>query len=486
MEDRNNEDYKESLTDGSPAEETPVSDAAKTDEVQDGEYHFVRPESNLYEDAGFTPCEEDSEIPKYYVPNIPVEKDPKEKKVKQKKPHNNDGFVRALVLCLICAVLGGLGGGFLASELLSPDPNPVISPTDTPIKPTSAPTESTQPAVDPSSRSNRNTIYTLGCTQAVGVTTEVTTTNWFGQTSSSAVSGSGFVVTSDGYILTNYHVVEYAQKYGCKASVMFYDGKTYEAKIVGFEAENDIAVLKIDANELTPVAVGDSDTILVGDEVYAIGNPLGELAFSMTTGHVSALDRSIATAQNSPAINMFQFDAAVNSGNSGGPLYNENGEVIGVVTAKYSSSGVEGLSFAIPINDAIAIANDLITTGYVTGRAYLGAYIDNRYTSVYAEFYGMPEGAYVFNVEKGSCAEAAGLSAGDIITKLDDKDITSYSDLSSAIRSHKAGDVATLTVYRNNTSLELTVTFDEAKATQADSSTPEKAGDLSGYNSFTA
>ena len=458
-----------------PVEEdtVPENNVSGSEDPSDGEYHFIRPEGNLYEDAGFTPFSEEPEVPEYYVPEEKAE-------VKPKKKRSGGGFVKTVALCLVCAILGGLGGGYFASQLF--EPSSITIPQNT-SKPISGNTDS--PTVNPARSSNGSVIYSLGCSQAVGVTTEVTTTNWFGQTSSSAVSGSGFVVTADGYILTNYHVVEYAQKYNYKVSVIFYDGSVYDAAVVGFEADNDIAVLKINATGLTPVSVGDSDSLQVGDEVYAIGNPLGELAFSMTTGHVSALDRSITTSNNTPAISMFQFDAAVNEGNSGGPLYNDSGEVVGVVSAKYSSSGVEGLGFAIPINDAIDITNDLITTGYVTGRAYLGAYIDNRYTSVYAEFYGMPEGAYVFNVEKGSCAEKAGLSAGDIITKIGDKSIASYSDLSAAIRHYRAGESAVLTVYRNNESIELTVVFDESKPTQ-EQQNPNDLSPFGGYQSYTA
>ena len=222
-------------------------------------------------------------------------------------------------------------------------------------------------------------------------------------------------------------------------------------------------MLKIDGENLPHVTIGDSDAMKVGDEVYAVGNPLGELDFSMTTGHVSALDRLISTESNSEPINMFQFDAAVNSGNSGGPVYNNRGEVVGVVTAKYSSSGVEGLSFAIPINDAASIANDLITKGYVTGKAYMGISLRNDYNSMYANYYGWPVGAMVAGVNDGSCAAAAGIQAGDIITKVGDKDIESYSDLKSAVRRYSAGDTAEITLYRAGESMTVSITFDEAK-----------------------
>jgi serine protease Do len=306
-------------------------------------------------------------------------------------------------------------------------------------------------------------LYELACKQVVGITTEVTYQNFFGQTSTSAVSGSGFILSDDGYILTNYHVIEYADKGGYAISVMLHDGTRYEAAIVGSEESNDIAVLKIEATGLTPVTLGNSDAIRVGDEVHAVGNPLGELEFSMTNGYVSALDRIITTESGGDAINMFQIDAPVNSGNSGGPLYNAAGEVIGVVTAKYQSSGVEGLGFAIPINDAVRIAQDLITKGYVTGKAYLGVSIETQYNAMYAQYYNMPLGAYVAGVEAGSCAEKAGIQAGDVITRVGDTTVESYSDLRQALKAFSAGDTAELEVYRADRSIVVTLVFDEAK-----------------------
>ena len=297
----------------------------------------------------------------------------------------------------------------------------------------------------------------------MGVSLESTRANIFGQQSARAVAGTGFIITPDGYIMTNYHVIESAQKSEHKIQVLFKDKSSFEAKIVGFDEDNDVAVLKIDASDLSPVSIGNSDDIAVGDSVFAIGNPLGELDFSMTSGRVSALDRSITIERNGTAINMFQFDAAINSGNSGGPVYNESGEVIGIATAKVGSSGVEGLGFAIPINDAADIANELITKGYVSGKAYMGVNIDNRYTSVYAQYYSMPEGAYVYNVESGGCAEQSGLAAGDIITKVGSEAIGGYSDLNAAIKSFKAGESTEIVVYRGGEYVTLRITFDEAK-----------------------
>ncbi|MCF0136804.1 MAG: trypsin-like peptidase domain-containing protein [Oscillospiraceae bacterium] len=432
---------------------TPETVPQDTESKPDGEYHYVRPERRLYEDAEFEIPGESVDIPQYYVPE---EKKPREKTDKPEKSIGF-GFRKIACLCLVCALLGGfIGGG--AVLLLSRDneePVETIAPTAAPIL--------TGASGSSVSSSAAGDVYALGCQQVVGITSTVNYTNFIGQTYSVPVSGSGFVVTADGYIVTNYHVIEYAYEGKTTVTVMFKDGTAYEAAIVGVEPDNDIAVLKIDASGLVPASVGDSSSIKVGDTVYAIGNPLGELDFSMTTGSVSALDRSISTEVSDVAINMFQFDAAVNSGNSGGPVYNTSGQVIGIVTAKSAVDGTEGLGFAIPINDAVEIANELITKGYVSGKPYLGVNIDVRYTSVYAEYYGMPEGAYIYGVEPGSCAETAGLCPGDVITSLGGITVKSYSDLSSAIRQFKAGETAEIVVYRSNDSVTLTVTFDESK-----------------------
>ena len=465
------EENRENLNSVQSTDETIIEADAKEETVtdvaaQNGEYHYVRPESRLYEDAGYVPESEDTEMPRYYVPA--------EKKPKEKKAHTDGGdrkYLKIACLCLACALLGGLFGGIIASNMGADEQTPIASATDKP-KPSGSENKTIS-----NSKSTVNDIYNVACEQTVGISTEVTFVNFFGQSSSTAVSGTGFVVTEDGYIITNYHVVENAYVGGLAVKVMFKNGDTYDATVIGVESENDIAVLKIDAHDLNPISVGDSDDILVGDEVYAIGNPLGELDFSLTAGRISALDRSITTSATQPAINMFQFDAAVNSGNSGGPVYNTLGEVIGVVTAKSGEIGVEGIGFAVPINDAVDIANDLITKGYVSGKAYMGVNIDTRYTSTYAEYYGTPEGAYVYNVENGSCAEKCGISAGDIITRVGDDTVKSYDDLYSAIRSYKAGETVEVDVYRGSETVTLSITFDEA----APNSNSNGVGD-SGFN----
>ena len=442
-----------------PEQQSSGGYSGDTDRVN-GEYHYKNGYTQkIYSDAHYVPENENTVPPRYYTPPEKPVKAPKEK-----KPHGK--WVKALCLCLVCALLGGVcGAGIMAGSM-----NSRIAAVEQMLEEQTKETLSigSQTSTTPAPVSTTTTakpvaaIYDQACNEVVGITTEVTYTNFFGQTSSSAVSGSGFIVSPDGYILTNYHVIEYAYKGNYAITVMLHDGTRYEASIVGVEDCNDIAVLKIDASGLDPVTFGDSDKLSVGDDVYAVGNPLGELEFSMTTGHVSALDRLITTDESAEAINMFQIDAAVNSGNSGGPVYNANGEVVGIVTAKYSDTGVEGLGFAIPINDAVKIANDLITKGYVTGKAYMGVSIDERYNSMYSQYYNMPIGAFVKSVESGSCAENAGIQAGDIITRLGDAEITGYSDLKQAIKQYSAGDSAELELYRAGESRTITVIFDEA------------------------
>ena len=428
------------------------TDNSSDDSGTDGEYHFIRPEQRLYEDAEFVPQDEATEVPNYYAPE---EKKPRERSGEA----HRSGTLKLACMCLVCALVGGLVGGFISWNAVKGNLADGTA-KDNSVKPISGTTVAKRVSTETASA---NEIYELGCKQTVGVSLESTRANIFGQQSASAVAGTGFIITSDGYIMTNYHVIESAQKSEHKIQVLFKDKSSFEAKIVGFDEDNDVAVLKIDASDLSPVSIGNSDDIAVGDSVFAIGNPLGELDFSMTSGRVSALDRSITIERNGTAINMFQFDAAINSGNSGGPVYNESGEVIGIATAKVGSSGVEGLGFAIPINDAADIANELITKGYVSGKAYMGVNIDNRYTSVYAQYYSMPEGAYVYNVESGGCAEKSGLAAGDIITKVGSEAIGGYSDLNAAIKSFKAGESTEIVVYRGGEYVTLRITFDEAK-----------------------
>lgn len=302
-------------------------------------------------------------------------------------------------------------------------------------------------------------LYSQNVGACVGISVSNVTTNAFGQVSSSASSGSGFVVTSDGYIVTNCHVIADAiDSDSITIEVSFYDGKTYSATLVGYEEDNDVAVLKIEATGLQTVTIGDSSTLEVGETVYAIGNPLGELTFSLTDGLVSALDRLIST-DDDVTMNMFQTNTAINPGNSGGPIFNASGEVIGIATAKYSvsSSGttVEGLGFAIPINDVLDIILDLMDYGYVTGKPYMGVQVAD------AKYYGGTSGAAVSFVAEDGAADEAGLEVGDIIIAIDATVIDTSSALTAAITAYSAGDTAILTVLRGDETFSLTIIFDE-------------------------
>ena len=315
-------------------------------------------------------------------------------------------------------------------------------------------------------------LYAANLASCVGITVN-TTVNIFGQTTTSAASGSGFVLTQDGYIVTNYHVIEDAvDDSSVSIEVSFADGTQYTATLVGGEQDNDVAVLKIDATGLQPVTLGDSDQLVVGESVYTIGNPLGELTYSLSNGLVSALDRLITTSstnqttgqKETTTLNVLQTNCDINPGNSGGPLFDSYGNVVGIVTAKYTqtSSGVsaEGLGFALPINDVKEIINDLIEHGYVTGKPYLGIQVQD--VSSEAQRYGVSAGAAVLYVADGSCAQEAGLQVNDIIVAIDDTAIDSSSALTAALSSnYKAGDTVTLTVIRNQQQVQLTVTLDE-------------------------
>ncbi len=304
-------------------------------------------------------------------------------------------------------------------------------------------------------------IYAQNVNSVVAITNTGISTNNYGQTGTSVSSGSGFIYTSDGYIVTNYHVVKDAQN----LTVTTYDGTSYDATFVGGDENNDIAVIKVNATDLPAAAIGSSSDLIVGDQVVAIGNPLGELTSTQTVGYVSGMNRDVST--DGSVINMIQTDAAINPGNSGGPLFNMYGQVVGITTAKYSgttSSGasIEGIGFAIPIDDVKGMVDDLIQYGYITG-AYLGVMVQNMDESV--TNYGLPQGAYVKEVTPGYCAEAGGMQAGDIITDLGGYSVSSITDLTRALRHFKAGDSVVVTVYRSGKIVQLTLVLSEKPQT---------------------
>ena len=303
--------------------------------------------------------------------------------------------------------------------------------------------------------------------QAVVAITCYVQQNGYYQSETYQSFGSGFIISKDGYVVTNHHVIEGATEIWVNMT----NGEEYVAKLIGSEAGDDVALLKIEGNNFPCVTIGSSDKLVVGDQVVAIGNPLGELTSTLTVGYVSAKDRVVNT--DGTAQSMFQTDAAINSGNSGGPLFNSAGEVVGITTAKYSGTSasgasIEGIGFAIPIDDVMGMLDDLKEFGYVTG-AYIGVYV--RDVDANAQSYGIPAGAYVENNIPGYAAEKAGIKAGDIIVDVGGYEVRSVSELTRVLRRFEGGQTTVVTVYRSGSMVELSITLDE-KPVEAEPAAP--------------
>ncbi len=289
----------------------------------------------------------------------------------------------------------------------------------------------------------------------VGISTEFQYQSFFG-TTTSAGSGSGIIISEDGYIATNNHVINGASK----VTVTTNSGKTYEAKLVGTDQRSDLAVIKIEAEDLYTADLGDSDNLQAGESVIAIGNPLGvEFAGSLTKGIVSALNRTVTV--DNVSYTMIQTDAAINPGNSGGALVNMRGEVIGINSVKIANTDVEGLGFAIPINDAKPILEDIVNYGFVKGRPIIGVTV--RYISEEeAKAYNLQSaGLFVFGIEKGSGADKAGIRRGDIIIKCEGEEVKSSDELNRIRDKHKAGDKLRLTINRDDDIIDVEVVLTE-------------------------
>ena len=298
-------------------------------------------------------------------------------------------------------------------------------------------------------------LYEQNVNSTVGITISAKMNSRYGYGYTYEASGSGFIISDDGYILTNYHVISGYDK----VTVATYDQETYDASVIGYDESSDIAVLKIDAENLDPVTLGDSSKIRVGDTVFAIGNPLGELTFSLTKGIVSALSRNISTESGS-SMSLIQTDCAINSGNSGGALFNDSGEVIGITNAKYSASGsmeaeIDNIGFAIPINSVKRIVTSIIENGYVL-KPYIGIAV-SPLSEETAGVIGIKSGAVVQDVTEDAPADKAGLKVNDVITKVNDKTIKDSNDLVQVISETDPGDVVTFSVYRQGSELTLTV-----------------------------
>ena len=292
-------------------------------------------------------------------------------------------------------------------------------------------------------------------------------------------TGTGFIISDDGYIVTNAHVVydeEYNAGEAIEVSVLFSDETEHEATIIAYDPETDIAVLKVDETGLKPAVLGDSDELRVGELVIAVGNPLGfDLFGTVTSGIVSALNRKIDI--NEKKMNLIQTDAAINSGNSGGPLLNSCGQVIGINSAKMSSSyssnyaSVEGLCFAIPMKEAKVIIDDLINYRYVTGRPQIGINT-NDISEAQSRYFDIPVGVLVRTVQAGSAADIAGLEVGDVIIDIEGEPVTTAQELNEVKNKYKAGDTITLTISRQGKDIKVKLTLQERKYTRVGPAVP--------------
>ncbi|PDX87608.1 serine protease HtrA [Faecalibacterium prausnitzii] len=377
----------------------------------------------------------------------------------KKRRKRSGGRIARSAVALVLAAAMGFAGGFVGARVGNAGNKVVIQQVER--------TDSSAASGTAVSSSGMTTsqVSEMVSPSVVVITTEqvvYSQWSWYGQNQVESGAGSGVIISSDGYILTCAHVVS-----GASQITVTIGDTDYTATVVGKDDTSDVAVLKIDATGLTPATVGDSDSLSVGDSVLAVGNPLGELGGTVTSGIVSALNRSV-TIQGTSSTNtmsLIQMDASVSPGNSGGGLFNMNGELIGLVNAKSSSSDAEGLGFAIPINDAIQVAQDLLENGYVSGRPYMGiTYIAVTDAQTAAQLNVNAYGVYVVDVVQGGPADKAGLKAGDRIVSIDGTEIAQKDDLGTLMQQHTAGDTLSITVARDGQMQTVSLTLGEKNA----------------------
>ena len=387
---------------------------------------------------------------------------------KKKKKFNGKRVARSAVALVLAAAMG-FAGGFVGAKFGGSGKVVIqqVAPSSTADSASGSDSSITAASSSGSSLTTEQ-VADLVSPSVVVITTEqvvYSQWSWYGQNQVESGAGSGVIISSDGYILTCAHVVD-----GASNITVTINDKDYTATLVGEDTTSDIAVIKIDADGLTPATVGNSDSLKVGQNVMAVGNPLGELGGTVTGGMISALNRSV-TIQGTNSTNtmsLIQMDASVSPGNSGGGLFNMNGELVGIVNAKSSSSDAEGLGFAIPINDAIKVAQELLENGYVTGRPYLGiTYLAVTDAQTASQLGVNAYGVYVVEVVKGGPAEKAGLQAGDRIVSVDGTEIASKDDLGTLMQNHAAGDTLSITIARDGQMQTVNVTLGEKTASNS-------------------
>lgn len=377
-------------------------------------------------------------------------KPPKAKKPKkQRKPMSRGGIAIALAVTMVFSCGLGFGGGYFA--------NKVNTSTSGSLNITKTSNSGTTTTASSTSKANSTSeIVKKTADSVVEISTESVVTGSFAQQYVQQGAGSGVIISQDGYILTNNHVINGANS----VKVRLRDSTEYDATIIGSDSDNDIALLKVSATGLSPATFGDSNSLAVGDYVVAIGNPLGELGGTVTDGIISALARKVTIEDTQ--MTLLQTNAQVNPGNSGGGLFNANGELVGIVNAKQSATEVEGIAFAIPINNVLDILSDLKEYGYVTGKVDLGIDFTDITSDETAFYYGVNQtGCYVLSVDSGSNAEKAGVTRGDLVTKVNDTDVSSSSDITTALEKAEVGDTVTFTVSRRGTSKTISFVLEE-------------------------
>lgn len=377
-------------------------------------------------------------------------KPPKAKKPKkQRKPISRGGIAIALAVTMVFSCGLGFGGGYFA--------NKVNTSTSGSLNITKTSNSGTTTTASSTSKANSTSeIVKKTADSVVEISTESVVTGSFAQQYVQQGAGSGVIISQDGYILTNNHVINGANS----VKVRLRDSTEYDATIIGSDSDNDIALLKVNVTGLSPATFGDSNSLAVGDYVVAIGNPLGELGGTVTDGIISALARKVTIEDTQ--MTLLQTNAQVNPGNSGGGLFNANGELVGIVNAKQSATEVEGIAFAIPINNVLDILSDLKEYGYVTGKVDLGIDFTDITSDETAFYYGVNQtGCYVLSVDSGSNAEKAGVTRGDLVTKVNDTDVSSSSDITAALEKAEVGDTVTFTVSRRGTSKTISFVLEE-------------------------
>lgn len=372
------------------------------------------------------------------------------------KRKKKKGKATIIILSITLLAASSFGGGFLSSKLLSQNDQSTVTPSVTKSA------DHSNNLIQTSVTNNNKAlsvvdIANINGNSVVEIVTEVMTTSSRMQQYISEGAGSGVIITADGYIATNNHVIENANK----ITVRLKNGESYPATLIGKDAQTDIAVIKIETSGLQAVTFGDSSKLQVGELAVAIGNPLGQLGGTVTDGIISALDREITL--DNQTMNLLQTNAAINPGNSGGGLFNDGGELVGLVVAKSAGSNIEGIGFAIPSNDVETVVNQLIAHGYVTGRPSLGVSLLDIDSPQTAMMYRVNQiGVYIAQVTPGSAADKAGLQVGDCVVSVNNTAISTSSELKKVIQDNTVGAKLTLKILRNTEELTIPVELAEA------------------------